>query len=57
MRTESFCFCRLPDGAESLVRAAPEGGRAITALAWDHAGGRLLFGAADGAAGVLDMPA
>jgi hypothetical protein len=25
-------------------------------LAWDNAGGRLLFGAADGAAGLLDMP-
>ena len=50
-------LCRIPDGAEILVRAAPEGGRAISALAWDHAGGRLLFGAADGAAGLLDMPA
>lgn len=50
-------LCRIPDGAEILVRAAPEGGRAISALAWDHAGRRLLFGAADGAAGLLDMPA
>jgi WD40 repeat protein len=50
-------LCRIPDGAEILVRAAPEGGRAISALAWDHAGGRLLFGAADGTAGLLDMPA
>jgi WD40 repeat protein len=50
-------LCRIPDGAEILVRAAPEGGRAIGALAWDHAGGRLLFGAADGAAGLLAMPA
>jgi WD40 repeat protein len=50
-------LCRIPDGAEILVRASPEGGRAIRALAWDHAGGRLLFGAADGAAGLLDMPA
>jgi hypothetical protein len=30
---------------------------AISALAWDHAGGRLVFGAADGKAGLLDMPA
>jgi WD40 repeat protein len=50
-------LCRIPDGAEILVRAAPKGGRAISALAWDHAGGRLLFGAADCAAGLLDMPA
>jgi WD40 repeat protein len=50
-------LCRIPDAAEILVRAAPEGGGAVTALAWDHAGGRLLFGAADGAAGLVDMPA
>jgi hypothetical protein len=30
---------------------------AISALAWDHAGGRHVFGAADGTAGLLDMPA
>jgi WD40 repeat protein len=50
-------LCRIPDGAEILVRAAPEGGRAISALAWDNAGGRLVFGTADGTAGLLDMPA
>ena len=49
-------LCRVPDGAEILVRASPEGGRAISALAWDDTGRRLLFGAADGTAGVLDMP-
>ena len=49
-------LCRIPDGAEILVRASPEGGRAISALAWDYVGGRLLFGAADGAAGLLAMP-
>jgi len=49
-------LCRLPDGAEILVRAAPGGGRAISALAWDETGRRLLFGAADGAAGLLPMP-
>jgi WD40 repeat protein len=49
-------LCRIPDGAEILVRAAPEGGRAISALAWDDTGRGLLFGAADGAAGLLDMP-
>ncbi|MGH8515438.1 MAG: WD40 repeat domain-containing protein, partial [Gammaproteobacteria bacterium] len=50
-------LCRIPDGAEILVRVAPEGGGAISALAWDRTGGRLLFGAADGTAGLLDMPA
>ena len=50
-------LCRIPDGAEILVRAAPEGGGAINALAWDAAGGKLLFGAADGAAGLLVMQA
>ena len=30
---------------------------AITALAWDDAGRRLLFGGSDGAAGLLTMPA
>ena len=50
-------LCRIPDGAEILVRNAPEGAQAITALSWDQAGRRLLFGAADGTAGLLDMPA
>jgi WD40 repeat protein len=50
-------LCRVPDGAEVLVRAPPKPGGAITALAWDGAGGRLLFGASDGAAGLLDLPA
>jgi WD40 repeat protein len=50
-------LCRIPDGAEILVRASPKGARAISALAWDDMGRRLLLGAADGAAGLLDMPA
>jgi WD40 repeat protein len=50
-------LCRIPDGADILVRAAPKDARAVTALAWDHTGNRLLFGAADGAAGLLVMPA
>lgn len=50
-------LCRIPDGAEILVRAAPKDARAITAITWDHAGRRLLFGAADSAAGLLAMPA
>jgi WD40 repeat protein len=49
-------LCRIPDGAELLVRAEPRRSGAITALTWDGLGARLLFGAADGAAGLLDMP-
>ncbi len=47
---------RLADASELLVRrTAPESG--ITALAWDKAGRRLAFGAEDGKAGVLTLPA
>ncbi|HUB63820.1 MAG TPA: WD40 repeat domain-containing protein [Methylocella sp.] len=49
-------LCRIPDGAEILVRAAPEGGQPISALAWEENGRRLVFGTADGAAGLLEMP-
>ena len=49
---------RLADGAEVLVRRTEEGARdAISALAFDAAGGRLVFGTAAGQAGVLDFPA
>ena len=49
---------RLTDGAEIVVRSTPDATRAaITALAWSDDGRRLLFGAQDGAAGVLDLPA
>jgi WD40 repeat protein len=47
---------RLVDAAEILVRRTEEGGDAISALAFDAKGGRLAFGARDGAAGVLDFP-
>ena len=47
---------RLPDCAELLVRAGAGPDAAITALAWDEAGRQLLFGGADGAAGLLTMP-
>lgn len=48
---------RLADASELLVRRTPEETRApITALVWDAAGKRLAFGAADGAAGVLELP-
>jgi len=35
-------LCRIPDGAEILVRASPVGGQAISALAWDEAGRKLF---------------
>ena len=49
---------RLTDASEILVRApgTDDGAGAITALAWDAEGKRLLFGAADGAAGLLGLP-
>ncbi|MGH6849259.1 MAG: WD40 repeat domain-containing protein [Methylocella sp.] len=50
-------LCRIPDGAEILVPAPPKDARAVTALAWDHAGSRLLFGTADGQAGLLVIAA
>ncbi|MCJ2018835.1 WD40 repeat domain-containing protein [Methylobacterium sp. E-065] len=47
---------RFTDAAELLVRPAVPGS-AITALAWDGRGGRLLFGCGDGQAGLLTLPA
>jgi WD40 repeat protein len=52
-------ICRITDGAEILVRSTTESDakdRAISVLAWSADGGRLLYGAEDGAAGVLDVP-
>ncbi|MCI0467822.1 MAG: WD40 repeat domain-containing protein [Beijerinckiaceae bacterium] len=51
-----LALCRIPDGAEIVVRPAPEAGLAVTALAWDEAGRKLIFGTADGTAGLLAMP-
>jgi len=51
-------LCRLTDAAELLVHRpgeTPEG--AITALTWDTEGRHLLFGSAEGFAGLLTMPA
>jgi WD40 repeat protein len=48
-------LCRLTDASELLVRNRTEG-EAITAMAWHPSGGKLLFGAADGAAGILELP-
>ena len=49
-------LARLTDGSELLVRPEMKG-EAVTALAWDNAGTRLIFGTADGAAGILTLPA
>lgn len=51
-------LCRLTDAAEILVRGFRQGAEgAITAMAWNTSGTELLFGAADGQAGFLTMPA
>jgi WD40 repeat protein len=48
-------LCRLGDAAEILARHPGDG--AVSALAWDATGSRLLFGLESGAAGVLALPA
>ncbi len=48
-------LCRLADAAEIPARD-PSGG-AVSALSWDAAGARLLFGLESGAAGLLTLPA
>ncbi len=50
-------LCRLGDAAEILVRDAVPAEGAISALAWDQAGARLLLGTDAGAAGLLVLPA
>jgi len=47
-------LCRLADGAEIPVR--DPGAGAVSALSWDAAGARLLFGLESGAAGLLNLP-
>ncbi|MDQ0390790.1 WD40 repeat domain-containing protein [Labrys monachus] len=49
-------LCRLTDASEILVRRSVEGS-GITAIAWDATGAQLAFGAEDGAAGILTLPA
>jgi WD40 repeat protein len=49
-------LCRLGDSGELLVRRASAFTGPVTAVAWDHAGGRLSFGTAGGSAGWLDLP-
>ena len=58
MGYEDGCIllCRLTDASELLVRRAVDGS-AITALTWDASGAQLAFGAEDGAAGILTLPA
>ena len=48
-------LCRLVDAAE--IPARDPGGGPVSALAWDAAGGRLMFGLESGAAGLLTLPA
>jgi len=51
-------LCRITDAAEILVRRPGEGAKTkIAALAWDALGTRLAFGAENGDAGVLTLPA
>ncbi|MGP0058044.1 MAG: WD40 repeat domain-containing protein [Beijerinckiaceae bacterium] len=50
-------LCRLEDGAEILVRGQADGAEdAISALVWGPDGRHLLFGTAEGGAGLLTMP-
>jgi WD40 repeat protein len=50
-------LCRLEDGAEILVLGAPDmAPDAVSALVWSPDGRRLLFGTAEGKAGLLTMP-
>ncbi len=49
-------LCRLGDGAEILVRREAPGEGAISALAWDERGARLLIGLDSGRAGLLTLP-
>lgn len=51
----AILFLRLTDASELMIRPAVKGG-AVTALAWDAKGMRLVFGTADGAAGLLTLP-
>jgi WD40 repeat protein len=48
-------LCRLTDASELPVRTQTKG-EAVTSLSWDAKGGKLLFGTADGEAGMLSLP-
>jgi hypothetical protein len=50
-------LCRITDGSEILVRRPQDAEKArISGLAWDAQGGRLVFGAENGEAGILTLP-
>ena len=51
-------LARISDGSEILVQRPSESGKnaRISALAWDRKGAQLIFGADDGAAGILTLP-
>lgn len=50
-------LCRLSDASELLVRKTDKGtSDAVSALAWDAEGRRLLFGTRAGRAGLLTLP-
>ena len=48
---------RLSDAAEILIRATEAEGAPISSVAWSGDGKRLVFGAEDAVAGILDLPA
>lgn len=54
-RDGAIMLARLDDGGELPARPAGEDG-AISALAWDRTGMRLVFGTSEGAGGVLTLP-
>lgn len=47
---------RTADNSELMARMPAEGG-AVTAMAWDSRGARLVFGTSEGRAGLLTLPA
>ena len=49
-------LCRISDNVEMLVRRPAGEPHAVTALAWNADGTRLLFGTAGGDAGLLTLP-
>ena len=49
-------LCRIADNAEILVRRPDANRASISALAWDPDGNNLLFGTAEGEAGLVTIP-
>lgn len=52
----AMLLCRLTDASELLARREDADGGAVSALAWDRDGRRLLFGTRNGRAGLLTLP-